>query len=144
MDGTAELQRFLDAQVSSPGIDQALAELRAGRKRSHWIWYVFPQIAGLGSSPMSRRFAISGLAEARAYADHPELGPRLREAARAVLAAGDTGDDAETILGGIDAMKLRSSMTLFHLAVPDEPVFTDVLERYFGGELDEQTRRRVS
>lgn len=135
------LQRFLDAQDGGT-YDRALAELRAGRKTSHWMWFVFPQIAGLGSSPMSQAYAIRSLDEARAYLEHPVLGPRLRESTEALLAA-DPGASAEAILGGIDAMKVRSSMTLFHRAAPDEQLFRDALARFYGGEADEETERRL-
>jgi uncharacterized protein (DUF1810 family) len=115
----------------------ALAELRAGRKTGHWIWFVFPQVAGLGRSEMSRQYAIGSLGEARAYLDHPVLGPRLRESAGAVFSTRDRS--AEEILGSIDAVKLRSSMTLFHRAAPDEPVFREVLDRFYGGRVDDAT-----
>ncbi|UOY01845.1 DUF1810 domain-containing protein [Blastococcus sp. PRF04-17] len=134
-----DLQRFLDAQ--SQTYDQALAELRAGRKRTHWMWFVFPQVAGLGRSGMAQRFAISGLEEARAYLGHPVLGRRLVESARALTAL-DT-EDADEVLGPVDAMKLRSSMTLFTQAAPDEPVFGEVLDHYFGGVPDEATLARL-
>jgi uncharacterized protein (DUF1810 family) len=131
------LERFVDAQQ---GIyEQALAELRAGRKRSHWMWFVFPQIAGLGRSPTAQRYAISGLDEARAYLAHPLLGPRLRECCRMLLELPDP--DAADVLGGIDALKLRSSMTLFARADPGEPLFANVLERWYGGRPDEATER---
>jgi uncharacterized protein (DUF1810 family) len=133
------LQRFVDAQAQT--YDQALAELRSGEKRTHWMWFVFPQIAGLGRSGMAQRFAISGLEEARAYAGHPTLGRRLVESARALTDL-DTAD-AAAVFGPIDAQKLQSSMTLFALAEPDEPVFRQVLDHYFGGELDEGTTSRV-
>jgi uncharacterized protein (DUF1810 family) len=150
------LQRFVTAQDEGGTYEGALAELRAGRKASHWMWFVFPQIAGLGQSEMSRRFAISSLEEAQAYLEHPVLGPRLVECAQALL--GHEGLTAEEIMGGIDAVKLRSSMTLFaqaaQLASPrkrahsnsfrgldDAEVFEQVLERYFGGEADAETLR---
>ena len=133
------LQRFVDAQ--SQTYDQALAELRAGQKRTHWMWFVFPQVAGLGRSGMAQRFAISGLEEARAYLAHPVLGRRLVESARALTAL-DT-DDPAAVMGPVDAMKLKSSMTLFALAAPDERVFREVLDHYFGGDLDEATTSRV-
>jgi len=135
------LQRFLDAQDGGGTYDAALAELRAGAKRSHWMWFVFPQVAGLGRSATAQHYAISGLAEARAYLAHPVLGPRLRECAR-VLASLDVTDPV-AVFGGIDAQKLRSSMTLFAAAAPDEPVFRDVLEHYFGGEPDPETTARI-
>jgi uncharacterized protein (DUF1810 family) len=133
------LQRFVDAQDDDGTYESALRELRDGRKRSHWMWFIFPQIAGLGQSPTSRRYAISSLEEARAYVEHPVLGPRLEECARALLQR--TGGSARDIFGGIDAMKLRSSMTLFHRADPDNALYSEVLDRYFGGEPDEATDR---
>ena len=139
VDRMADLERFVQAQDQGGTYDRALTELRAGRKTSHWMWFVFPQIAGLGRSQTAQRYAIESLDEARAYLDHPVLGPRLRGCA-AVLTA-QSGSTAEQILGGIDAMKLRSSMTLFSLAAPGEATFTDVLERYFEGEPDEGTVR---
>jgi uncharacterized protein (DUF1810 family) len=133
------LQRFVDAQAQT--YDQALAELRDGEKRTHWMWFVFPQLAGLGRSGMAQRFAISGLAEARAYAAHPTLGRRLVESARALTGL-DTADPV-AVFGPVDAQKLRSSMTLFAVAVPDEPVFRQVLDHYFGGEEDDATTSRL-
>src|ERR1700759_4081183 len=133
------LQRFVDAQDDDGTYAMALRELRDGRKRSHWMWFIFPQIAGLGQSPRSRRYAISSLQEARAYVEPPVLGPRLQECARALL--GRAGASARDIFGGIDAMKLRSSMTLFHRADPDNPLYSGVLDRYFGGEPDAATDR---
>jgi uncharacterized protein (DUF1810 family) len=125
----SDLERFVTAQA---GVwDTALAELRAGRKRTHWMWFVFPQIAGLGSSPTAQRYALRGLDEARAYLAHPVLGPRLREASRAVLDV--EGRSAEQILGHPDDLKLRSSMTLFARAADDPAVFEAVLERYYDG-----------
>jgi uncharacterized protein (DUF1810 family) len=117
-----------------------LAELRAGRKTSHWMWFVFPQIAGLGHSPMARRYALAGADEAREYLAHPVLGPRLREVTELLL--GHTGLSAFDIFGGIDAMKLRSSMTLFARASGD-PLFQQVLDRYFDGEADSATLERL-
>jgi uncharacterized protein (DUF1810 family) len=133
-----DLDRFVRAQDERGTYDRALAELRAGRKNSHWMWFVFPQVAGLGHSPTAQAYAIADLAEARAYLHHDVLGPRLLECCRALL---DLGDDhtAERVLGGTDAMKLRSSMTLFALADPDEPTFEEVLARFFDGEPDERT-----
>jgi uncharacterized protein (DUF1810 family) len=133
------LERFVAAQDSGGTYDQALAELRRGRKTSHWMWFVFPQVAGLGQSPTSQRYAISSLDEARAYLRHPVLGPRLTEAARVLTER--PGGDADQIFGGLDAQKLRSSMTLFHRAAPDEPVFGQVLAQYFGGQPDGTTDR---
>ncbi|MCW2739662.1 MAG: uncharacterized protein JWR45_84 [Blastococcus sp.] len=137
---TFDLQRFVDAQ--SQTYDQALAELRAGEKRTHWMWFVFPQLTGLGRSGMAQRFAIPGLEEARAYVGHPTLGRRLVESARALTDL-DVADPV-AVLGSVDARKLQSSMTLFALAVPDEPVFREVLDHYFDGELDEGTTSRLS
>jgi uncharacterized protein (DUF1810 family) len=130
-----DLQRFVDAQAQT--YDQALAELRDGEKRTHWMWFVFPQLAGLGHSGMAQRFAISGLEEARAYVAHPTLGRRLVESARALTDL-DTAD-ADRVLGPVDAQKLRSSMTLFARAAPDEPVFREVLDHYFDGTEDDAT-----
>ncbi|WP_336921673.1 DUF1810 domain-containing protein [Aquipuribacter sp. SD81] len=132
-----DLGRFVDAQDTGGTYEQALAELRAGRKRSHWMWFVFPQVAGLGRSSTAQHYAVAGLVEAREYLAHPVLGPRLREAAGAV-ADGPTPDPV-SLLGDVDALKLRSSMTLFAHAAPDEPVFRRVLDRLYGGEEDERT-----
>ena len=136
------LERFVAAQDRGGTYARAIAELRQGAKVSHWMWFVFPQVAGLGFSAMSREYAISGLAEARAYLRHPVLGPRLRECARVVADA--EGATAEKILGPVDAMKLRSSMTLFAAATPEEPVFAGVLEKYFRGERDDATLARLT
>lgn len=130
-----DLERFVDAQRAT--YDGALRELRSGRKNGHWIWFVFPQIAGLGRSKMSRVYAIESLDEARAYLAHPVLGPRLRACAAAVLAV--RGQSAEEILGAIDAMKLRSSMTLFDRAAPGDTLFREVLARFFDGVPDPAT-----
>jgi len=137
-----DLERFVTAQDQGGTYEAAVAELRSGRKRSHWMWFVFPQIAGLGQSPISRRYAIASLGEARAYLAHEVLGPRLVECARIV--AGLKAPSAEDIFGGIDAMKLRSSMTLFARADPTNPVFGQVLEAYFGGEPDGATDRLLA
>jgi uncharacterized protein (DUF1810 family) len=134
-----DLDRFVAAQDDDGVYGRAVRELRAGAKTSHWMWFVFPQIAGLGFSAMSRRYAVSTLEEARAYLRHPVLGPRLRECAGIVAAT--TGRSAEDIFGGIDALKLRSSMTLFLRADPDEPVFREVLARFFDGVPDPETDR---
>ena len=123
------LERFVEAQAGV--YDTALAELRAGRKRSHWMWFVFPQIAGLGHSATAQRYAIAGLDEARAYLAHPVLGPRLAEAAQALL--GVEGRSAAEIMGYPDDLKLRSSMTLFAEAADDPAVFDAVLRRYYDG-----------
>jgi uncharacterized protein (DUF1810 family) len=130
-----DLERFVDAQHGVyPG---ALRELRAGRKTGHWIWFVFPQVVGLGQSELSRYYGIGSLDEARAYLAHPVLGPRLRECARTLLDVEDR--TAESILGPVDAIKVRSSMTLFHRADPAEPLFRSVLDRYYGGDPDPRT-----
>ena len=134
-----DLTRFVAAQAGV--YDQALAELRAGRKRSHWMWFVFPQIAGLGSSPTAQRYAIGSLDEARAYLADSVLGPRLIECASALLAV--EGRTAEEILGYPDDLKLRSSMTLFARAAPEVPVFQEVLDRYYDGKPDPQTLNKV-
>jgi uncharacterized protein (DUF1810 family) len=139
MDDPYDLERFVAAQDSGGTYDRALAELRRGRKTSHWMWFVFPQVAGLGQSPTSQRYAISALDEARAYLRHPVLGPRLAEAARVLTER--PGGDADQVFGGLDAQKLRSSMTLFHRAAPDDPVFGQVLTQYFGGQADATTDR---
>lgn len=141
MDDQYDLVRFVAAQDAGGTYRQAVAELRRGRKASHWMWFVFPQVAGLGQSPASRRFAIGSLAEAKAYLAHPELGPRLVESASIV--AGTSGLSAEHIFGELDAMKLRSCMTLFAAAAPGQPVFGEVLERYFGGAADPATQARI-
>jgi uncharacterized protein (DUF1810 family) len=142
MSDAFSLHRFIDAQDAGGTYDSALAELRAGRKVSHWMWFVFPQIAGLGRSPMAKMYAIASLAEARAYLTDPTLGPRLLEATRVVAEL--SGSTAQEIFGPIDAIKLRSSMTLFTRAAPDEPLFRRVLDRYFDGASDEETDRRLS
>ena len=138
---THNLERFVSAQNADETYKRAVEELRRGQKTSHWMWFIFPQIAGLGLSSTSRFFAISSLEEARAYLQHPVLGPRLIEAARIV--AETDGRTAEQIFGGIDAQKLRSSMTSFQHAAPDEAVFRNVLERYFDGVADAATEARV-
>ena len=133
------LDRFVAAQNQADTFATAVAELRAGAKRGHWMWFVFPQIAGLGHSPTSRRYAIASLEEARAYLAQPVLGPRLIECARILCEL--EGKTAQDILGGIDAIKLRSSMTLFARADPSNPVFGQVLGAYFGGVPDQATER---
>ncbi len=141
MTDSSDLRRFITAQDDHGTYAQALAELRAGRKRSHWMWFVFPQIAGLGQSPTAVRYAIASLDEARAYLADPVLGARLVEAAEAVR---DTdAADAEALLGGIDAVKLRSSMTLFTRAAPEVAVFRAVLARFFDGREDDATLART-
>ncbi|MBV9580736.1 MAG: DUF1810 domain-containing protein [Chloroflexi bacterium] len=134
-----DLERFVAAQDASGTYTRAVEELRRGRKTSHWMWFVFPQIAGLGMSEMSRRYAIASLAEAQAYLRHPVLGPRLIECAGLVAAA--RASSAEQIFGGIDTQKLCSSMTLFLRAEADQLVFQHVLDRYFGGQPDAATDR---
>jgi uncharacterized protein (DUF1810 family) len=135
------LHRFVDAQDGGGAYESALGELRAGRKTGHWMWFVFPQIAGLGRSSMARTYAIASLAEARAYLSHPILGPRLLECARALVQL--SGRTMQEVLGEVDAMKLHSSMTLFARAAPDEPVFRQILERYYGGDADKLTEQRL-
>jgi len=132
-----DLDRFVRAQ---DGVhDQALAELRSGRKRSHWMWFVFPQLAGLGRSTTAQHYAVDGIDEARAYLAHPVLGPRLVEAAGVAAAA--TARSADDLFGGIDAMKARSSMTLFARAADDPAPFRAVLDRWFHGSEDPVTVR---
>lgn len=133
------LERFLAAQDENGTFEEAIAELRGGHKTSHWMWFVFPQLIGLGRSPMSRRFAIASLDEARAYLAHPVLGARIRTCASTV--AGSERPTAEAIFGELDASKLRSSMTLFLRASPEDRVFADVLDRFFAGEADPATDR---
>jgi len=135
MDDPHDLRRFFEAQ--SGVYDQALAELRGCRKATHWMWFIFPQIAGLGLSPTARRFAIRSLDEARAYLAHPVLGPRLKACAEAVAAC--EGRTAWEVFGSPDDVKFRSSMTLFERAAPDEPVFAQALAKYFGGARDPAT-----
>jgi uncharacterized protein (DUF1810 family) len=130
-----DLDRFVDAQAA--WYATALEELRAGRKRTHWIWFVFPQLAGLGRSEASRKYGISGIAEARAYLAHPLLGPRLLEAVEAML--GHRGATAQSILGDLDAMKFRSCLTLFARARPTERVITSALEYFFPQGEDAKT-----
>ena len=138
-DDPYDLQRFVTAQ--EPVLDRVLAELRRGRKASHWMWFVFPQVAGLASSPTAQHYALSGLDEARAYLAHPVLGPRLVECAE-LAAAVEDGSAAE-VFGYPDDLKLRSSMTLFARAAPDTPAFAAVLDRYFDGEPDQRTLDRL-
>jgi len=137
MSEAAGLDRFVEAQADMHA--QALAELERGSKESHWMWFVFPQIAGLGFSPMARHYAIGSVAEARAYLAHPLLGLRLRQATQAVLA--HRGRTAESIFGKIDAMKFRSSMTLFQAAAPDDGMFGEAIDIFYGGERDPATLR---
>ena len=130
-----DLERFVAAQEGV--YEGALGELRQGRKTGHWIWFTFPQLAGLGRSEMSRFYGIESLAEARAYLDHPVLGARLRDCVGAVLAT--SGRTAEAIFGSLDAMKVRSSMTLFHRAAPEVPLFREMLDRFYAGATDDAT-----
>jgi len=130
-----DLEHFVAAQ--EPVWEQVLQELKAGRKASHWMWFIFPQHVELGRSQMARRFGLASLAEAQAYLAHPVLGPRLREAAELVNAV--KGKTAFEIFGSPDDLKLRSSMTLFHAAGPAVPVFGQVLTKYFGGRPDGRT-----
>jgi uncharacterized protein (DUF1810 family) len=141
MDDAYDLERFVAAQDEGGTYERALAELRRGRKTSHWMWFVFPQIAGLGYSPTARTYAITSLAEAQAYLAHPVLGARLTECAGVL--AGLRGRTAEQVFGEVDALKLCSSMTLFLRAAPGEPVFRQVLDRYFGGSTDSATEQRL-
>jgi len=140
-DGYA-LQRIVLAQDTDETYQRAIAELRAGRKTSHWMWFVFPQIAGLGRSPMARHYAIAGLEEARAYLAHPVLGGRLVECVRILSEL--SRSDATAILGSTDAQKLQSSMTLFARAAPGQPLFQSVLDTYFAGQQDRGTTARLS
>jgi len=140
-DDQYDLQRFVAAQDAAGTYDRATAELRGGRKTSHWMWFIFPQIAGLGYSPASRTYAISSLDEARAYLAHPVLGARLIECATILTRV--PGRSAEQILGEVDALKLRSCVTLFMQAAPEEPVFGQVLDRYFDGIPDPATEQRI-
>jgi uncharacterized protein (DUF1810 family) len=133
------LSRFIQAQTAT--YDTALAELKRGEKTSHWMWFVFPQIAGLGHSPTARLYAIADLAEARAFLAHPVLGPRLIEAVEAINAL--PGRDAHAVFGSPDDVKLRSSLTLFRAADPEEPAFQQALDKYFGGEGDPLTLERL-
>lgn len=137
MNANHDLSRFVSAQEGR--YEMAYAELANGRKRSHWMWYIFPQLSGLGSSPMARRYALSGLEEAKAFLAHPLLGTRLVNIS-ALLLSLETNKPTE-IFGFPDDIKLRSSMTLFALARPEEPVFQQVLDRFFGGDKDPLTLR---
>jgi uncharacterized protein (DUF1810 family) len=140
MDDRFHLQRFVDAQ--QPIYAAVLSELRAGRKRSHWMWFIFPQVSGLGHSVTSRTFAVSSLAEAAAYLAHPTLGLRLRECA--ALVARIEGRAIDEIFDHPDDLKFHSSMTLFARAAPREPIFAACLQKYFGGQPDPQTLARLS
>ena len=140
MDDRFQLQRFVDAQ--QPVYAAVLSELRSGRKRSHWMWFIFPQVAGLGHSATSRTFAVSSLAEAGAYLAHPTLGPRLRECA--ALVGSIEGRSIEQIFGHPDDLKFHSSMTLFARAAPQEPIFASCLQKYFSGQPDARTLALLS
>lgn len=136
-----DLARYVEAQDAGGTYARALTELRAGRKQTHWMWFVFPQIAGLGSSPMAQRYAVGSLDEARAYLAHPVLGPRLRECVAAMNA--QSGRTAREILGRPDDMKFRSCLTLFAEATPDNADFRAALAKYYGGEGDPETLSRL-
>ncbi len=139
MNDPFDLARFVEAQQRD--YQQALDELRAGAKRSHWIWYVFPQLRGLGRSEMAEHYGISGLDEARAYLAHPLLGKRLEDCARALLS--HRGRPVRQIMGSPDDLKLRSSMTLFQAAAPQQPLFAEVLQAFYDGEQDAATLQRL-
>ena len=139
MEDRFDLSRFVRAQVGV--YEQVLSELRTGRKRSHWMWFIFPQIEGLGHSAVAQRYAIASLDEARAYLEHPLLGTRLRECSALVLAV--PGKTAHDIFGSPDDFKLHSSMTLFHRAAPAEPVFGECLTKHFAGQEDASTLARL-
>jgi uncharacterized protein (DUF1810 family) len=139
MDDRFDLARFVKAQEGV--YTRVVTELRAGRKESHWMWFIFPQIKGLGTSAMAERFAISGRDEAAAYLAHPLLGPRLHECTKLVIAAPD--GSIESILGYPDDLKFRSSMTLFANVTPDNEVFLKALQKYFRGEKDQATLDRM-
>lgn len=134
-----DLQRFLSAQEGV--YERACAEIAAGRKQSHWMWFVFPQMLGLGTSPMAHRYGIVSMAEATAYVEHPVLGPRLLRIAELLL--GIEGRTATEIMGFPDDLKLRSSMTLFARATVDKHLFVAILDRYFGGEEDAATLQLI-
>ncbi|WP_372526033.1 DUF1810 domain-containing protein [Piscinibacter sp.] len=135
MDDVHDLQRFVEAQ--NPVYGRVCAELAAGAKTSHWMWFVFPQLKGLGRSAIAQHFGLASRAEAQAYWSHPVLGSRLKECSELVL--GVAGKTALQIFGSPDDLKFRSSMTLFAQVAPDEPVFTRALDKYFGGRADERT-----
>jgi uncharacterized protein (DUF1810 family) len=135
-----DLDRFVQAQNGV--YDQALAEIRSGRKQTHWMWFVFPQLAGLGSSPMARTYAMQNLDEAREYLKHPLLGARLRECAEAVVSV--SGKSAHEIFGSPDDLKLRSCATLFARVSPENSVFHRIIRQYYRGEPDEKTIRLLS
>lgn len=140
MAGRFDLERFVQAQ--DPVMEQVCQELREGRKRSHWMWFVFPQLSGLGQSSMARRYAIASLDEAKAYLKHPILGPRLRDCSDLVNRV--EGRSIDQIFGSPDDLKFHSCMTLFSLADPAVPVFKDALARYFAGVPDRLTRAKLA
>lgn len=135
-----ELQRFLDAQA--PVYDEVCAELRNGCKQSHWMWFIFPQLRGLGHSTMAQRYGVAGRSEAAAYARHPVLGARLRECMALLLAHKSLS--AEDMLGDVDAIKLRSCATLFAAVAPDEPLYAQVLQQFFRGQPDPRTQELLA
>jgi uncharacterized protein (DUF1810 family) len=135
MDTAAKLRDFVAAQ--EPVYEQVVRELTVGQKRSHWMWFIFPQLAGLGFSAMAQRFGIASLDEARRYLSHPDLGARLRECTRLMLAV--PHDDVSAVLGYPDDLKFRSCMTLFAAAAPEESLFDEALKKFFGGEGDQRT-----
>ena len=139
MNDPFNLQRFMDAQT--PVFDAVRKELRRGCKQGHWMWFILPQLKGLGYSSMAQKFGISSQAEAKEYLAHPVLGPRITECVRLTIAV--DGRSAEDIFGDIDAMKFRSSMTLFAQVAGDDSVFADALRKYFGGQPDQQTLERL-
>ena len=139
MNDPYNLQRFVDAQ--KPVFEQVCSELREGCKKSHWMWFIFPQIKGLGHSETARTFAISSREEAQAYLNHPILGPRLRECSRLVTLV--EGRSARRIFGSIDALKFRSSVTMFASVASDNGAFTEALQKYFGGDVDSLTVEKL-
>jgi uncharacterized protein (DUF1810 family) len=139
MNDPYDLRRFVDAQ--NPVFEQVCAELRGGQKQGHWMWFIFPQLQGLGHSQMANKFAISSQDEAEAYLKHEVLGPRLRECARLVMLV--EGRSIQQIFGYPDDLKFRSSMTLFARAASDTQIFRDALQKYFGGEVDQATIERL-
>jgi uncharacterized protein (DUF1810 family) len=141
MEDPYRLKRFVDAQDRTNTYEAAVSELRVGQKVGHWMWFIFPQVTGLGRSPTSREFGISSIGEAQAYLRHPVLGARLIECARILM--GIEGKSATEIFGTIDAKKLRSSMTLFMTAGPDKPIFREMLAKYFRGSADQETIVRL-
>jgi uncharacterized protein (DUF1810 family) len=139
MDDPFELERFLEAQDRQGSYDAAVRELRAGRKDGHWMWWIFPQLKGLGRTSTAEHYGIASAGEAAAYLAHDVLGPRLRRCAQLVVASG--ADTAQALMGSVDALKLRSSMTLFAEVADDDGDFVAVLRTYYGGEVDDKTLR---